>query len=555
MSTAETVVVPAAAQLSRAFEMAFEPDRAWVSRSRRITTAVLGLWKVGGAQAEDIVLIVSELVTNAIEHGEGGVGLRVQWSGSDVRIEVTDDNPAPARMRLSSDDDVSGRGLLLVTVLARRWGVTDDGRTTWATVRIASPPGPAASTTATEVGNRMTAIDGSTDRDPDVLRADMVRALRDEDGITTGPVAAAFATVPRHRFAPDASPEVAYSPHRTVPVKKDEHGMDISVMSAAHLQAVMLEQAEVESGMNVLEIGSGGVNAAYLQELVGSEGRVTTVDIDHDVIDRARRCLDDTGYGRVRTVLDDGEHGVADGAPFDRIIVTAAAWDIPPSWIGGLAEKGRLVVPLTVCGTTRSIGFDRDGSGLVSRSYGLAHFVPMQGEGAAEERKVMLREGVALQTDDVRVPLEPQALDAALDMPRLERWSGAAYDLPDELDLFLTLNLPSPARLHAAQDVVGSGLVEASALKGVPALVSRDSFAYRTRRENAATGGFESGVVAHGPQAEVLAGQYAYLLRHWAQNHRRRGAATFRYLPGPAPKPLPEGAVLRRHGIVAAIWT
>lgn len=141
MSTVETVVVPAAAQpvgqASRAFAMAFGPDRVWAGRARRITTAVLGLWKVGGSQAEDIVLIVSELVTNAIEHGGGDVGLRVQWSGGDVRVEVIEDSPAPARMRLSSDDDVSARGLLLVTGLARRWGVTDDGRTTWATVRIA----------------------------------------------------------------------------------------------------------------------------------------------------------------------------------------------------------------------------------------------------------------------------------------------------------------------------------------------------------------------------------------------------------------------------------
>ncbi|MFF5106097.1 methyltransferase, FxLD system [Streptomyces sp. NPDC000134] len=400
----------------------------------------------------------------------------------------------------------------------------------------------------------MTAIDDSTVRDPDALRADMVRALRDEDGVKTEPVAAAFAAVPRHMFAPDAPPELAYSLHRTVPVKKDEHGMDISVMSAAHLQAVMLEQAEIESGMKVLEIGSGGVNAAYLQELVGSKGEVTTVDIDRDVIDRARQCLDDAGYARVKTVLDDGEHGVPDGAPYDRIIVTAAAWDIPSSWINGLTENGRLVVPLTVCGTTRSIAFDRDGDGLISRSYGLAHFVPMQGEGAADERKVMLREGIALQTDDVRVPLEPQALNAAIGMPRLEHWSGAAYDLPDELDLFLTLKLPSPARLHASQEIVASGLVEASALKGVPALVSQDSIAYRTRRENADTGGFESGVIAHGPQAEALADQYADLLRRWAQNHRRRGAATFRYLPGPAPTPLPGDAVLRRHGIVTATW-
>ncbi|MGA5823581.1 methyltransferase, FxLD system [Kitasatospora sp. NPDC094028] len=402
----------------------------------------------------------------------------------------------------------------------------------------------------------MTAIDDSSVRDPDVLRADMVRALRDQDGIRSEPVAAAFAAVPRHLFAPDTPVEIVYDLHRTVPVKKDENGLELSVMSAAHLQAVMLEQAGVEPGMKVLEIGSGGVNAAYLQELVGKAGEVTTVDIDRDVIDRARRCLDDAGYPQVRTVLADGESGVPDGAPYDLIIVTAAAWDIPPSWTSGLTPTGRLVVPLTVCGTTRSIAFDHDpeGKGLISRSYSLARFVPMQGGGAAEERKVMLREGVALQSDDARVPLDAQALNRALDMPRLERWSQEAYDLPDELELYLTLNLSSPARLHAAGDVVERGLVEASALFGVPALVSEDSFVYRTRRENADTGGFESGVVAHGPGAEALADEYVTLLRRWARDHRRRGAATFRYLPGPAPTPLPQNAVLRRHGIVTATW-
>ncbi|WP_327744699.1 methyltransferase, FxLD system [Streptomyces europaeiscabiei] len=401
----------------------------------------------------------------------------------------------------------------------------------------------------------MTAVDDATVRDPKRLRAEMVRALRDQDAITSDSVAAAFAAVPRHQFAPEASLELAYDLHRIVPVKKDENGLNVSVMSAAHLQAVMLEQADIERGMKVLEIGSGGVNAAYLQELVGSDGEVTTVDIDRDIVDRARLCLDGAGYTQVKTVLADGETGVPDGAPYDRIIVTAAAWDIPPSWIAGLTEKGRLVVPLTVCGTTRSIAFDRDGEGLVSRSYRLAHFVPMQGEGAAEERKAVLREGVVVQTDDVRVPLNAQALNHALDTPRLVLWSGAAWDLPDELELYLTLNLPSVVRLHAAKDVVDQGLVNPSALVGVSALVSEDSFAYRTRRDNEDTGGFESGVIAHGPQAEALADQYAQLLRHWAEHHRRRGAATFRYLPGPAPSPLPQDAVLRRHGIVTASWT
>ncbi len=404
------------------------------------------------------------------------------------------------------------------------------------------------------MGNRMTALDGSTVRNPDALRADMVRALRDQDAITSEPVAAAFSAVPRHRFAPEAPPSLAYDLHSTVPVKKDDHGLVLSVMSAAHLQAVMLEQADIEPGMKVLEIGSGGVNAAYLQELVGPGGEVTTVDIDRDIVDRARLCLDEAGYTQVKTVVADGESGVPDGAPYDRVIVTAAAWDIPPSWIGGLAEKGRLVVPLTVCGTTRSIAFDHDGDSLISRSYGLAHFVPMQGEGAAEERKAMLRDGVVVRTDNVRVPLSAPALNRALDAPRLERWSGAAYDLPDELDLYLTLNLSAVARLHADKEAIERRLVEASALLGVPALVSEDSIAYRTRRENEETGGYESGVVAHGPQAEALADEYAHLLRRWAHDHRRRGAATFRYLPGPAPSPLPQNAVPRRHGIVTATW-
>jgi protein-L-isoaspartate(D-aspartate) O-methyltransferase len=129
-----------------------------------------------------------------------------------------------------------------------------------------------------------------------------------------------------------------------------------------------------------------------------------------------------------------------------------------------------------------------------------------------------------------------------------------AYDLPDELELYLTLSLSRPARLHAADHIVKQGLVEPSALLGVPALVGKDSIAYRTRRPNETVGGFESGVIAHGPQAEALADEYVVLLRRWARDHRRRGAATFRYLPGPAPSPLPEGAVLKRHGIVTASW-
>ena len=155
----------------------------------------------------------------------------------------------------------------------------------------------------------MTAVDDSTAPDPRRLRADMVRALRDQDAVISESVAAAFATVPRHRFAPEASLELAYDLHRIVPVKKDENGLNVSVMSVAHLQGVMLEQADIAPGMKVLEIGSGGYNAALIQELVGSNGEVTTVDIDRDIVDRARLCLDEAGYTQVKSAARNRRSG------------------------------------------------------------------------------------------------------------------------------------------------------------------------------------------------------------------------------------------------------
>jgi len=124
------------------------------------------------------------------------------------------------------------------------------------------------------------------------------------------------------------------------------HGVSISSVSAPWLQAMMLEQAQIRPGMRVLEVGSGGYNAALIAELVGACGEVTTVDIDSDVVDRARQCLAAAGYRQVNIVLADAEGGVPDHAPCDRVIVTAETWDIPPAWPGQLAEGGRLVVPL-----------------------------------------------------------------------------------------------------------------------------------------------------------------------------------------------------------------
>ena len=95
------------------------------------------------------------------------------------------------------------------------------------------------------------------------MQAAMVRVLRDEGAIATGPVAAAFAAVPRHLFAPGESMEAAYAPHGTVMPKRDADGLLVSVLSAPNIQAMMLEPAGIAPGMRVLEVGSGGVNAGY----------------------------------------------------------------------------------------------------------------------------------------------------------------------------------------------------------------------------------------------------------------------------------------------------
>ncbi len=388
------------------------------------------------------------------------------------------------------------------------------------------------------------------------LRAAMVAELRSEDAIRSEAVAAAMAAVPRHLFAPEVDLRAAYAAHGTVEAKRGPDGLLLSVMSAPHLQAVMLEQAAIEPGMRVLEVGSGGYNAALIQELVGEHGQVTTVDIDADITDRARGCLRSAGYGRVDVILADAELGIPDRGPFDRIIVTAGSWDIPPAWISQLAAgQGRLVVPLRLRGLTRSVAFELDGQDLISRDYCLARFVPMRGDGAYDEQKIQLSDGVTMQTDDPGVRLDADALSRALSSPGREFWSGAAWDLPDELELFLTASLPGVVRLHASHEAIGQGVIAQSACSGVTAVTAGDSFAYRVSRENETTGGYESGVIAHGPQAAPLAESFISSLRHWALHHRRRGTATFRYLPGKTgPMPAPPSSIAKRHGLLAISW-
>ncbi|MEJ8639090.1 ATP-binding protein [Streptomyces sp. MS2.AVA.5] len=119
---------------SRAFEMVMASASIHVAQARGTTAAVLRQWALPDAPAEDAQLVVSELVTNAISHGSGAVGLRVRYGNHQLRIEVTDGSTTPAKRRRAGANDPGGRGLLLVAHLSHRWGVADSGRTTYAVI-------------------------------------------------------------------------------------------------------------------------------------------------------------------------------------------------------------------------------------------------------------------------------------------------------------------------------------------------------------------------------------------------------------------------------------
>lgn len=397
------------------------------------------------------------------------------------------------------------------------------------------------------------------DADAEGLRAAMVEELREIGSLRSDPVERAFRAVPRHVFSPDTTLMDAYGVNSSVVIKRDDDGMAVSTVSAPSMQADMLEQARIRPGMRVLEIGSAGVNAAMLAELVGPSGQVTTVDIDPDVTGRAQHGLTAAGYDHVTILCADAEHGIAEDAPYDRIVVTVGTWDIPPAWLDQLADGGRVIAPLRLRGVMRSLALERDDHRLVSKSVHPCGFVPMRGEGSHDEHLVMLSPDVGLRFDEPQ-QLDTTALTKALARPRTERWSGVTIgssEMVDDMTLWLTTTLPGCGMLTAKQAAVDGGLVGRPARRGVPALVDGDSFAYRGAvRPTAEDDRFEFGVYGHGPHGDVLAEQYVSLIQRWDQQHRHHNSVRIEIYPAETPDTrLPHGFVLdKTHTRVVILW-
>jgi protein-L-isoaspartate(D-aspartate) O-methyltransferase len=230
------------------------------------------------------------------------------------------------------------------------------------------------------------------------LRARLVEELRANGSIRTIGVAAAFAEVQRELFIPEVVAErgleAVYRDEAYV-TKRDAHGMPLSSSSQPAMMAQMLELLECSPGHRVLEIGAGtGYNAALLSKLVGPTGQVFTVDVDPEIAERAQRGLRAAGAAAPVAVAD-GRAGFALGAPYDRIMVTASAPEIPRAWLEQLADGGRLVVPLRLDPDADAIqlipAFVRHGEILEAVETTWGGFMPLHdGDGSSQAPKASL---------------------------------------------------------------------------------------------------------------------------------------------------------------------
>ncbi|MFF4924229.1 methyltransferase, FxLD system [Kitasatospora sp. NPDC001261] len=391
----------------------------------------------------------------------------------------------------------------------------------------------------------------------------MVQAVIDGGWAPTAEVQAALHAVPRHRYLPEASLAEAYHDDLAVVTRRDGSEKATSSVSAVWLQADMITNARLRPGARVLEIGSGGYNAALLSEVVGPAGQVVTADLDPYVVNRTRRFTAEAGTGNVVAVEGDG----ALGAPaalvppggFDAIIVTYNAWTIAPAWHEQLADGGILVVPLEFHGYTRAVALRREGELLRARAWTYCGFIRDAGALGRTVPEAALANGLRLRFWDGE-PGDTTGLDEALRGPRHEVATGAtmgANAFFGSLQLYASTTLPGFCRLVALDDPQ-DGCTGIRKGQDVPAILGDGSLAYLTyiqtrdgdRPEEKE---WEWVVYAFGEHGQRLADQITTTVREWdrqvrADDNSKHANPDLTVYPADTPDELlPAGHVLDKE--------
>jgi protein-L-isoaspartate(D-aspartate) O-methyltransferase len=400
-------------------------------------------------------------------------------------------------------------------------------------------------------------------------RAELAERLR-ASGRAGPAVVAAFLAVPRHVFLPQIEAAQAYKDTAIV-TKSDARGLGISSSTQPAMMAIMLEQLGLAAGQRVLEIGTGtGYNAAIMATVMGDARSVVTIDIEPDVVDQARANLAAAGFADVTVIRGDGADGVPSLAPYDRVIVTAGAWDLAPRWLRQLGPGGRIVLPLSVRGIQLSVAFERSGNHWASRSACRCRFIRMTGTSAGPEPVLQLgpAPGLHAQVADGPAP-EADLLYGALAGPEAEVLAGLRVDgigkLAD-LDLWLALTEQGLTRINligrpdeAQQRIAGllplGGFVRpgASGSMGVAALTVPGGL----RSDMAQDSAIEVAIASYGADGPAFAAHLAERAAAWDSLGRPSvGMLKLRAYPtGTEPESMEGGVTIDRpNDVLVAGW-
>jgi protein-L-isoaspartate(D-aspartate) O-methyltransferase len=252
-----------------------------------------------------------------------------------------------------------------------------------------------------------------------------------------------------------------------------------------------------------------------MSHLVSPDGHVVSVDIDQDLVDQARLNLATAGHPEVTVIRADGAGGLADRAPYDRIIATVGVWDLAPAWLDQLAPGGRIVVPLDLGGLQRSVAFEAVDDHWESRSVVPCGFMRLRGAFAGPERTHVLDSGLTLVLPDGG-DVDAAALLAALAAPptrRVAPVTATARELFAGVGLWLAINGQPWCGLSGSMPAPGFSPLEVIADHGhTGGLITGDSLGLLGPVGESG----EVVTIGYGPDGERLADDLADHLGTWA---------------------------------------